>query len=189
MCSQTRVLLCSFRQPARNLSQFRVTFFWRLRSHSANGLLGKARAMARHQPRFVSDDSTEQYSWFRRVIDNLLAAFHISKCVRSTSSGAPLHFADTDLSARHLSAQTYVAIVHATVFCATLPLVNSQGGPFTKIPTHAAYSTSIPLRIPHMLQASAALQFWREHATRMANSVPCSPKRRLTEAANIAACL
>jgi hypothetical protein len=60
--------------------------------------------MARLLPRFSSNDSPDAH-WIHRVTENLRAAFLLSKYVRSSSNGAPLHFADIDLSARRGSAK------------------------------------------------------------------------------------
>ena len=48
--------------------------------------------MARLLPRFSCNDSPDSH-WIHRVTDNLRAAFLLSKYVRSSSNGAPLHFA------------------------------------------------------------------------------------------------
>jgi len=53
--------------------------------------------MARLLPRFSSNDSPDAH-WIHRVTENLRAAFLLPKYVRSSSNGAPLHFADIDLS-------------------------------------------------------------------------------------------
>jgi len=109
--------------------------------------------MARLLPRFSSNESPDAH-WIHRVTENLRAAFLLSKYVRSSSNGAPLHFADIDLSARRGSAQAYAAIVHATLLCAVLLLLNSPRGPLRPDPFKSVDTSKIQLRIPHFLSAS-----------------------------------
>jgi len=106
--------------------------------------------MARLLPRFSSNDSPDSH-WIHRVTDNLRAALLLPKYVRSSSNGAPLHFADIDLSARHGSAQAYAAIVHATLFCALLLLLNSPHSPLRGDRFNFADTSKIQLRTPHFL--------------------------------------
>jgi protein TonB len=110
--------------------------------------------MARLLPRFSSNDSSSPSPWFRRVADNLHAALQFPKCVRSSSNGAPLHFADIDLSARHGSAQAYAAILHATLLCAALLLANSIRGTVPPIPHHSGDLPKIQLHVPNFLPAT-----------------------------------
>jgi periplasmic protein TonB len=109
--------------------------------------------MARLLPRFSSNDSPDSH-WIHRVTDNLRAAFLLPKYVRSSPNGAPLHFADIDLSARHGSAQAYAAIVHTTLLCAILLLLNSPHSPI-HVDHFASVDTSkIQLRMPQFLSAT-----------------------------------
>jgi TonB family protein len=107
--------------------------------------------MTRLLLRFSSNDSSSPPSWFRRVADNLHAALQFPKYVRSSSNGAPLHFADIDLSARHGFAQAYAAIVHATLLCAALFLLNSARAPLKQDSPHPDFIPGIPLQFPHFL--------------------------------------
>jgi len=109
--------------------------------------------MARLLPRFSSNDSPDA-RWIHRVTENLRAAFLLPKYVRSSSNGAPLHFADIDLSARRGSAQACAAIVHATLLCAVLLPLNSPHGPLRPDPFKSVDTSKIQLRIPHFLSAS-----------------------------------
>lgn len=109
--------------------------------------------MARLLPRFSSDDSPDSH-WIDRVTENLRAAFLRPKYVRSSSNGAPLHFADIDLSARRGSAQAYAAVVHATLLCAVFLLLNSPHAPLRPDSFKSVDLSRIQLRMPHFLSAS-----------------------------------
>jgi protein TonB len=76
------------------------------------------------------------------------------KYVRASSNSAPLHFADIDLSARHGSAQTYSAIVHAVLLCAMFLLLNSARGRVAPFHPISGKLPRITLQLPHLVSAT-----------------------------------
>ncbi len=109
--------------------------------------------MARLLPRLASNDSSDP-TWIRRVADNLKGALNFPRYAHSSSRGAPLHFTNIDLSARHGSAQAYAAIVHATLLCAALFLLNSTHTRLLGDRSDSADASKMHLRMPHFLSAT-----------------------------------
>jgi len=110
--------------------------------------------MAWLMPRFTFKNVSHSQSWFHRVAENLRIAFLHPKYVRTSSNGAPLHFSDIDLSARHGSAQTYSAIIHAALLCAMLLLLNSARGRVSPFHPGSGKLPRITMQFPHLVSAT-----------------------------------